>query len=196
MAVRGIACWSLVITMLFAVSAAVGQTGSQGGGGKFRAACGEDLQRFCAGVQPGGSRLVQCLSSHTPELSAACANMIAAIGARRGAPNPSAQSPAAQPAAPVTVGKPPATMGSILRASCGPDAQRLCPGARRESDVLKCLGSLRMELSTTCSSYFQKLDARPAAQKNIPNKKPPSPPLTTPSATPPGNANPSEPGPG
>ena len=128
-------------------------------GGIFRAACGQDVQRFCVGVQPGGRRLVQCLSSHTREVSAACGNMIAAIHARRGTPNSSVQSPAALPAAPVTVGKPPATMGSILRASCGPDAQRLCAGARTESVVLKCLDSQRMELSTICSSYFQKLGA-------------------------------------
>jgi hypothetical protein len=160
MVVRRIARWSLVITMLFAVSAAVAQTGSlapgAGGGGKFRAACGQDVQQFCVGVQPGGGRVVQCLSSHTHEVSAACRNMVAAIHARRVTPNPSAQSPAAQSAAPVTVGNPPA-MGNILRASCGPDVQRLCAGAPRESDVLKCLDSQRMELSTTCSSYIASL---------------------------------------
>src|SRR5215472_4304590 len=47
-----------------------------GGGGKFRATCGE----FCVGVQPGGE-LVQCLWSHSSELSASCANMIASTGA-------------------------------------------------------------------------------------------------------------------
>jgi cysteine rich repeat protein len=198
MVVRRITRWSLVITVLFAGSAAVAQTDSPapgaGGRGKFRAACAQDVQRFCVGVQPGGGRLVQCLSSHTREVSAACGNMIAAIHARRDNPDPSAQSPVTQSATPVTGGNPPAAMGIILRASCGPDAQRLCEGARRESDVLKCLDSQRMKLSTTCSSYFQKLGTRPAAQKNTPNKKPPSPPPAKPPAKPPGNET--EPGPG
>jgi hypothetical protein len=40
--------------MLFAAVAAVAQTNSPaagaGGGGKFRAACGEDVQQFCVAV--------------------------------------------------------------------------------------------------------------------------------------------------
>jgi hypothetical protein len=83
------------------------------------------------------------------------------------------------PHASVTVGNSPATIGSILRASCGPDVQKFCAGARRESEVLKCLDSQRMELSTTCTLYFQELGARSTAQKNAPNKRPPPPPQTT-----------------
>jgi Cysteine rich repeat len=150
------------------------------GGAKLRAACDQDLQRFCVGVQSGGGRLVQCLSSHTSELSVACGNLIAARQTRRDTSNSSAQSPATQRAAPGPVGNTPVTMGRILRASCGPDVQRLCAGARREGEVLKCLDSRRMELSTTCSSYFQKLGARPAAHENAPAKKPPSLPSAGP----------------
>jgi hypothetical protein len=181
MMVHRIARWSLSTTMLFAVSGAAAQTNNPasgaGGGGKFRAACGEDVQRFCGGVQPGGGRLVQCLSSHTTELSPACGNRIAATQVRGGMSNLGAQTPTTQPDVPVTVT---AKIGSILRASCGPDVQKLCAGARREGEVLKCLDSQRMELSTTCSLYFQKLGARPTAHENAPNKKPASPPLTMP----------------
>jgi hypothetical protein len=92
MVVHEITRWSFSTIMLFAVSAAVAQTGHTApgadGDGKFRAACGEDVHRFCVGVQPGG--LVQCLWPHTDELSAACRDMIA----------PSAESPATQSAAP------------------------------------------------------------------------------------------------
>ena len=198
MVIRRIARWSLVGALVFAVSVAGAQNGSPvpgASGAKLREACVDDLQRFCIGVRPGGGRLVECLSSHTPELSPACGNMIAARRARRGTPKPSAQSPPTESAAPVTGSNPPASLGSILRASCGPDAQRLCAGARSEINVLKCLDTQRMELSTVCSSYFKKLGARPTAQKNIPSKKSPSPPPTTP-AKPPGNDNLPEPGPG
>jgi len=182
MVVHQMARLSFSTTMLFAVSAAVAQTthpaAGTGGGGEFRAACGEDVRRFCVGVQPGG--LVQCLWPHTSELSAACKDLIA----------PGAQSPATQTAAPVTVGNSSATTRSNLRASCGPDVRRFCAGARRESEVLKCLDSARMELSTTCSLYFQKLGTRPSAEENAPSKKPSPParekvPSNKPSSPPP-----------
>jgi hypothetical protein len=152
--------------------ASVTDSPDAGGGGKFRATCDEDAKRFCVGMQPGG--LVQCLLSHTSELSASCGRMIASTGTS----NPSAQSPSTQTAASVTDS--PATIGSALRASCGPDVQRVCAGQRRESEVLKCLDSQRMELSTTCRLYFQNLGARQVARENAPKKKRPSKPPTTP----------------
>jgi hypothetical protein len=107
----------------------------------------------------------------------ACAEFNACV--RRAKNNSARQSPAAQHAAPVTVGSSPATIGSTLRASCGPDVQRLCAGARTESEVLKCLDSQRVGLSMTCSLYFEKLGARPTAQGNASDKKPPFLPAST-----------------
>ena len=94
------------------------------------------------------------------------------------ATSPTARGPATQPTAPVAVGSSTATIGNALRASCGPDVRRICPGARRESEALKCLDSQRMQLSATCSLYFQKLGAGLTAQGSASNKKPPSPPPT------------------
>ena len=116
---------------------------------------------------------------YSPDTKRACAEYNACVrraknnSAGRAAAVPSnAQSPAAQSGVPVTVGNSPAAIGSNLRASCGPDVQRLCAGARRESEVLRCLDSQRMELSTTCSLYFQKTGARPAELGNASTKKP------------------------
>jgi hypothetical protein len=46
-----------------------------------------------------------------------------------------------------------AVTDGALRASCGPDVQRLCGGISRENDgVIKCLSSHRMELNPTCDA--------------------------------------------
>jgi hypothetical protein len=34
--------------------------------------CRGDCDRLCAGVQPGGGRVLACLQNHTNQLSAAC----------------------------------------------------------------------------------------------------------------------------
>jgi hypothetical protein len=56
-----------------------------------------------------------------------------------------------------------------LRASCGPDVQKLCGGIIRENgSVIKCLSSHRMELSPTCDAYFNEMPVHRAAQKGAP----------------------------
>jgi Cysteine rich repeat len=56
-----------------------------------------------------------------------------------------------------------------LRASCGPDVQKLCAGILRENgSVIKCLSSHRMELSPTCDAYFNQMPVHRAAQKGAP----------------------------
>jgi cysteine rich repeat protein len=106
-----------------------------GGGAKLRAACADDLQRFCPGVQPGKGHLIQCLSAHTRGVSAACENMITTMRPQRGTSNSIAQNPAAQPAAPVIVGNSPPTMGSIVWTGC-PKALRRGEKRNRCLEVL------------------------------------------------------------
>lgn len=51
-----------------------------------------------------------------------------------------------------------------LRASCGPDLQKLCAGFSRENGgVIKCLNSHRMELSSICVAYFNAQKGAPKA---------------------------------
>lgn len=58
-----------------------------------RQACQPDVEKFCAGVAPGGGAVMQCLKQHASELSDACK----AVHARGRAPAPpdAATTPAA-----------------------------------------------------------------------------------------------------
>jgi hypothetical protein len=38
--------------------------------------CSTDLQSLCAGVKPGGGRVLACLQSHVGELSVGCSTML------------------------------------------------------------------------------------------------------------------------
>ena len=60
----------------------------------IRAACAEDAQKLCAGVQPGGGRIVACLKEHKDSLSDRC-KQAAGLPAN---PSSSAPSAASSPA--------------------------------------------------------------------------------------------------
>jgi hypothetical protein len=72
----------------------------------IRAACAEDAQKFCAGVQPGGGRIVACLKEHTDSLSDRCKQAAGLAGnpdsssAPAAARNPAKSSPVTGPSAP------------------------------------------------------------------------------------------------
>jgi hypothetical protein len=44
--------------------------------GAARQACGADISKVCAAVQPGGGRITACVREHFTELSAPCRNAL------------------------------------------------------------------------------------------------------------------------
>lgn len=47
-----------------------------------RSACGADIRALCAGVAPGGGRIVQCIASNAASLSPGCKDVLAPFAAR------------------------------------------------------------------------------------------------------------------
>ncbi len=46
---------------------------------KMQKACGEDRNKFCKDVQPGGGRILQCLQGHQADLTVGCQSAIQSI---------------------------------------------------------------------------------------------------------------------
>jgi hypothetical protein len=63
---------SLLAAVLFSSTAALAGPGGGPGPGRGHGPCAADVQKLCAGVQPGGGRVLDCLKSHEADLSAAC----------------------------------------------------------------------------------------------------------------------------
>jgi hypothetical protein len=104
---------------------------------------------------------------------------IAAAPAVAGRPAPGGAPPSenTQNTAPTSASLPVghAVTDGALRASCGPDVQRLCGGISTENGgVIKCLSSHRMELSPTCDAYFNEMPVHRAAQKGAPKATSPN----------------------
>ena len=111
----------------------------------------------------------------------------APAAAGRPAPGGSPRSENTQNTAPTSASLPVghAATEVALRASCGPDVQRLCRGISWENgDVIKCLNSHRKELSPTCDTYFNEMPVHPAAQKGAPKATSPNPVTPPPSRAP------------
>ncbi len=49
---------------------------AQAAGGALMTYCKADVARLCAGVEPGGGRMIKCLKSHKEEMSVGCAQAL------------------------------------------------------------------------------------------------------------------------
>jgi hypothetical protein len=59
--------------MMLATSAgAIAQTAAE------REACMTDFEKYCPGVQPGGGRVLECLSKHLDQLTPQCKSVVEA----------------------------------------------------------------------------------------------------------------------
>ena len=67
--------WGMIALIVSVFStAALGQTAAE------RAACSGDAKTFCAGIMPGGGRILSCLAEHKDKISPACAKVVASHG--------------------------------------------------------------------------------------------------------------------
>ena len=48
----------------------------------MRSACGGDIRTLCAGVAPGGGRIMQCIANRAADLSPACKDVLVPFMAR------------------------------------------------------------------------------------------------------------------
>jgi Cysteine rich repeat len=49
----------------------------------IRTYCVSDIKRLCAGIEPGGGRLIKCLKAHKKEMSVGCALALKNLKAKR-----------------------------------------------------------------------------------------------------------------
>ncbi len=90
--------------------------------------CQPDVERLCAGVEPGGGRLIKCLEEHWDEVSEDCKATKKGEGAKG-------------------EGGKGGTGGDKGREACMADKERLCAGAEHPG---KCLEEHLDELSPEC----------------------------------------------
>ena len=72
---RAAALGGLFLVLLAAPSAGMAQT-AMPAGMKY---CRADIQRLCAGIEPGGGRIVACLKQHMNEVSIGCGKALQKI---------------------------------------------------------------------------------------------------------------------
>jgi hypothetical protein len=137
----------------------------------------DQMARVVDRLQAADQEILVKIPEQPPSPPVAAAPTVAGRPVPEGAP-PSENTQNAAPAS--------ASLEGALRASCGPDVQRLCRGISMENGgVIKCLSSHRMELSPTCDAYFKETPAQRAAQAKPKPVTPPSPRAPVPPYIPP-----------
>jgi hypothetical protein len=110
---------------------------------EFLQACRADVDQYCAAVEPGGGRLVGCLSQHQLEISTPCQSELGRIGEAR-------------------------DRLAAFRATCGGDLRALCAEVPQEAGpLLECVDANRERISPECKASDFRLVAESAALVEI-----------------------------
>jgi hypothetical protein len=93
----------------------------------FGRACRADVNQFCAGIDPGGGRIIGCLNQHQLELSPSCQAQTSKLAEAR-------------------------ERVSALRTACTADVERVCKGVpAKAGPLLECLQANEASLSAGCN---------------------------------------------
>jgi len=112
----------LLLSMTISSVSLSAQGGGQPSLDAIRAACAGDAQKLCAGVQPGGGRIVDCLKEHKDSLSDRC-KQAAGLAANPGVSAvPGATTGSASAGGNAAADSPAASSGSVAAARIPPAA--------------------------------------------------------------------------
>jgi hypothetical protein len=103
---------TLLLVVCAGTSAQFAQAQDQPSLAAIRAACAEDAQKLCPGVQPGGGRIVACLKEHKDSLSDRCKQAAGLAANASGSSAPGA--PAATSGSSAATADSPATSSSSV----------------------------------------------------------------------------------
>jgi hypothetical protein len=121
----------LTRTLLFCAAAVAvsGPGRGQSAADVLSAGCTDDVRKLCAGVQPGGGRIVACLRQHKESLSSQCRQAAAQVSSQPAAAAP-APSPAVQkPVSPSPVGEAGKPAGAAAASAAAQPVAAEAPGS-------------------------------------------------------------------
>lgn len=91
---------------------------------EFQKACGNDVKKLCADVQPGQGRIIKCLRDNKREISGTCNHFMGQVRQK----------------------------AMKMRAACKDDAKKLCSQVKPgEGRIIKCLLENREKLGQACN---------------------------------------------
>jgi hypothetical protein len=108
--------------------------GPHGGGAMMGPACKADLEKLCAGVQPGEGRLIKCLKEKESQVSAECKASWDKMKDER------------------------KDRRQEMRAACSSDVEKHCPGMKPgDGKLMKCMKEKEAQLSEGCKSAMSSM---------------------------------------